>query len=76
MNRNNILKSSRSIDHVINKGKKINTNFLFITYVSKPSDSKIAIAVSKKLGNAVHRNKLKRQIRNILIAVDVESFNK
>ncbi len=48
-------------------GKRINHRFVSITYVEKQKeDFKLGFQISKKSGNPVFRNKIKRQIRNLI----------
>lgn len=69
------LKRNEEIGKIIQLRKYIkNDNFVIYFYLK--NDSKYAracISVSKKIGNAVTRNKIKRQIRAMI--VDVFDFN-
>jgi len=54
-------------------------NGSFVLYVNKANEqhARVGISVSKKLGNAVVRNKIKRQIREMIKhVVDFESCDK
>lgn len=63
------LKNKLYFNKVLNEGKKVRTaNFTFSYLLA--SDCKIGISVPKKLGNAVFRNKNKRQIKEILTTSD------
>lgn len=66
MKKKNIVKENRDFSRIINCGKKC-WNDTFSIYYDKNQygDYRIGISVSKKIGNAVVRNKIKRQIRNI-----------
>lgn len=68
MNKKYIIQKNKEILEVIKKGKK---NFFkyFIIYRKKNdlANSRFCISVSKKLGNAVVRNKLKRQVKDIIM---------
>jgi len=62
------IKKSTEIELVMKKGKSC-ANRTFIVYKYKNStinDYRVAISAPKKLGNAVVRNKVKRQIRAII----------
>ena len=49
-------------------GKRINHRFVSITYVEKQKeDFKLGFQISKKSGNAVFRNKIKRRLRSIAL---------
>ena len=67
MKKINIVKSNREFNEVINKGIK-HKNTIFYLYILKNDYkyNRYGIAVSKKIGNAVTRNKYKRQIKDIL----------
>ncbi len=62
-----IVKEHYEFDNIINKGKSIG-NKVFSMYFLKHDEEypKFGIAVGKKIGNAVTRNKYKRIIRNII----------
>lgn len=62
-----IVKEHYEFDNIINKGKSIG-NKVFSIYFLKHGEEypKFGIAVGKKIGNAVTRNKYKRIIRNII----------
>lgn len=62
-----IVKEHYEFDNIINKGKSI-SNKVFSIYFLKHDEEypKFGIAVGKKIGNAVTRNKYKRIIRNII----------
>ena len=62
-----IVKHKYDFDRIIKQGKK-KKNDIFIIY-SENNNLKYArygISVGKKLGNAVYRNKKKRQLRSII----------
>lgn len=67
MKKRDILKSNILFNEVINKGKKISNKYYVICSVKKDyPKNNYGIAVGKKVGNAVTRNKIKRQTRKIL----------
>ena len=62
------LKNSESFLEIISKGQKFTESGLTF-YFLKKSDSiepKFGVSIKKITGNAVYRNKLKRQIKNII----------
>ena len=68
MKKLNIIKKENEINDIIQTGKKIYNKYYYI--YNKENDSnkyyRFCICVSKKLGNAVVRNKNKRQIKDII----------
>ena len=77
MKKINILKNNRDFTRII-KGNKSFKYKDYIIYIERDTNDlyKFGISVSKKIGNAVVRNKLKRQIKNIIDKKRYEnSFN-
>ena len=66
MNKDKILKKSEDFTEIINKGKKIKNQFFSIFYL-RNEKTLYGITVPKKYGKAHLRNKIKRQIKNIII---------
>lgn len=73
MKKQEVVKSKRDFNDII-KNSPFLKNQSYVIYIRKKEEerSHFGIAVSKKLGNAVVRNKLKRQVRAIL---DKEKIN-
>jgi len=67
MKKINILKENREFNRIIEtyRGKKYKNFVIYIEYNTNDY-YKFGISVSKKIGNAVTRNKFKRQIRSII----------
>lgn len=67
MKKINVVKSNEEFNHIINKGICLKNKY-FVIYSMKNNLDKyrFGISVGKKITNAVGRNKLKRQVRNIL----------
>lgn len=62
------IKKSKEIETILRK-KRSSGNKHYIIYVTKNHETnhfRLAMSVSKKLGNAVVRNRLKRQMKNII----------
>ncbi len=67
MKKINIIKKERDFDRIIKKNKPYkNKYFLFFVSQNIIDTYRFGISVSTKVGNAVIRNKIKRQIKNIL----------
>ncbi len=67
MKKKNILKECRDFNRIIQNGKPFKYKDYFI-YLERCNnkDYKFGLSVGKKVGNAVTRNKVKRQLRNII----------
>jgi len=67
MKKEHTIKKSSEFQTIMQTGSKIKTPF-FIMYIVEPKEEifRIGISVPKKLGPAVLRNKIKRQVKNIL----------
>lgn len=67
MKKYEIVKEHHEFDNIIQTGKyKSNKYFVIYNKESKIDNPRFGIAVGKKNGNAVVRNKLKRQVRMII----------
>ena len=67
MDKLHTVKKSRDFSNIIHKGIFYKNNSYVIYYKDNELDSyRFGISVSKKLGNSVHRNKYKRQLRFII----------
>lgn len=67
MKKKYIVKNSRDFEIIIKEGKcKKNQSFIIHSKQNELDYDKYGISVSKKLGNAVFRNKYKRKIRSIV----------
>ena len=77
MKKINILKHSRDFDRII-KNNKPYIYKDYVIYIEKETNDvyKFGISVGKKLGSAVNRNKIKRQIKAIIDQNDYQNnFN-
>lgn len=67
MKKYEIVRTHEDFNEVINHGNKVSNRYFVIFYASKEEwRPHFGIAVGKKLGNAVARNKFKRQVRNMI----------
>ena len=67
MKKINIVKKNRDFSRIIKNNRPIKSN-LFVIYLEKNTNDiyKFGISASKKVGNAVTRNRVNRQIKSIL----------
>ncbi len=67
MKKREIVKSNELFNQIIAKGNKVSNKY-FIIYSIKKEEIKnnYGIAVGKKVGKAVIRNRIKRKVRNII----------
>ena len=67
MKKYNILKENRDFNRIIKSVKPLNARD-YLIYVEKNQSNiyHFGFSVGKKIGNAVTRNKIKRQLKNIL----------
>lgn len=67
MKKENRVKSNLDFQTIINKRKSVVSKQFVVYYLKNNLDHyRVGISVSKKLGNAVVRNKIKRQVRDII----------
>ncbi len=64
----NSLKKSESFLEIISKGQKFTESGITFYFLKKNdlNESKYGVSIKKITGNAVYRNKLKRQIKNLI----------
>jgi ribonuclease P protein component len=69
LQRRNRLSRSRDFDAVYRHGRSVSTRFLTLYWFERDeslSDPRLGFAVPKAVGNAVIRNRIKRQLREIV----------
>jgi len=60
------IKKKKDFLHLYKKGKRYRGKYFNLVYLSNASDfSRMAVVVSKKVGNAIKRNKFKRWMRTL-----------
>ena len=74
MNSKYRIKKNEEFEYIINNGKVLKNKLYVIYYIeSKKEYNRFGISVSKKVGDAVKRNKIKRRIRDIIIKNSIKS---
>ncbi|MCM1370453.1 MAG: ribonuclease P protein component [Clostridium sp.] len=74
MKKINILKENRDFDRIIKNNKAYKYKYYIIYIERNKSDVyKFGLSVGKKIGNAVTRNRVKRQIKSI---IDKKNYQK
>ena len=67
MKKRDVVKSNILFNEIINNGQRISNAYYIICGTYKDNiKNNYGLAVGKKIGNAVTRNKIKRQVRNII----------
>ncbi len=66
LKRNYRLKKRRHFLEVYNKGLKFNGKYLVIYFLPDRKEKQFGFTVSKKIGKAVVRNRIKRQIKEVV----------
>ena len=67
MKKYEIIKKNTDFNDIINTGAYLKNKYYYIYYKDNEFDfPKFGLAVSKKCGNSVMRNKIKRQLRSII----------
>lgn len=73
MNKKYIIKKNEEISYIVKKGKKnISKYFIIYNIESNTIFNMYCVSVSKKLGKAHIRNKMKRRIKDILMKNKME----
>lgn len=68
MQRRNRLSRSRDFDEVYRRGRSVSTRFLTLYWFVREEsvgDPRLGLAVPREVGNAVVRNRIKRQLREL-----------
>jgi len=75
MNKGKIIKSSETYSKIINIGFSLKNKYFSIFYQKSDTNNKYGITIPKKIGKANVRNKLKRQIKNIIMTNEINIPN-
>lgn len=73
-----VVKNNREFNNIINNGNKYKSNFFTLCIMNNNFNyNRYGIAISKKIGNAVIRNKYKRQIKDIIddIKISISGYD-
>lgn len=68
MQRRNRLSRSRDFDDVYRRGRSVSTRFLTLYWFTRDEtvgEPRLGLAVPREVGNAVVRNRIKRQLREL-----------
>ena len=61
------LKKEKEFSVIYNKGRKIHTNYTIVIYMeNREKENKYGFVASKKTGNAVKRNRIKRLLKQVV----------
>jgi ribonuclease P protein component len=64
------LRRNKEFRYVYRRGKSVSDRYFVLIYIkTKTPHLKVGFSVSKKLGNAVHRNKLKRRMKEAFFSM-------
>lgn len=71
------VKSNKEFQAIFKKGKSFANRQFVVYFLNKPGQThfRIGLSVSKKLGNAVKRNQIKRYIRQAFLELESELQN-
>lgn len=70
MRREYSLRRNKEFRYVYRRGKSVSDKYFVLIYIkTKTPHLKVGFSVSKKLGNAVHRNKIKRRMKEAFFSI-------
>ena len=68
MNKDKIIRKSKTYSQIISENHSVKNKYFSIYYIQSDDSPKYGITIPKKIGKAYIRNKLKRQLKNIIIS--------
>ncbi len=74
MKKENRIKKNEEIAKIVLGKQKVKSDYFFIYYQKSENITRVAVSVSKKIGNSVKRNHAKRIIRE-LVRPNLNKFN-
>lgn len=74
MKKENRIKKNEEIAKIVLNKQKVKSDYFFIYYQKNENITRVAVSVSKKIGNSVKRNHAKRIIRE-LVRPNLSKFN-
>ena len=74
MKKENRIKKNEEIAKIVLGKQKVKSDYFFIYYQKNENITRVAVSVSKKIGNSVKRNHAKRIIRE-LVRPSLNKFN-
>ena len=77
MKKENRIKKNEEIAKIVLSKQKVKSDYFFIYYQKSEKTTRVAISVSKKIGNSVLRNHAKRIVRELIRPVldDYKGYN-
>jgi ribonuclease P protein component len=72
MKKTNIVKSNLDFNNIMKIGKLYKNKYFALYIIKGKENHRFGIAVSKGLGKAVNRNKIKRQIKDIIDKINMK----
>ena len=73
MKKENRIKKNEEIAKIVLGKQKVKSDYFFIYYQKNENITRVAVSVSKKIGNSVKRNHAKRIIRE-LVRANINKF--
>ena len=67
MNKDRIIKKSETYSQIISENHSVKNKYFSVYFIKSKENNKYGITIPKKVGKAYIRNKLKRQVKNIII---------